>query len=681
MKKFILTIVLFSGVLVSFGQAPAAFNYQAVLRDASGNIRANANISVRIDIIKTSVTGNAVYSELFAATTNAFGIINLQVGKGAIITGTFAEIDWSSGPYFIKISVDNSEISTTQVLSVPFALYAAKAGNGFSGNYTDLTGKPALAVVATSGNYADLINKPSETDPLFGASVSKTIKASDTTRWSAKSNFSGNYNDLSNKPVILNEKLYSASLGLSALRRNEGNSNTAIGQLSMANNTTGRDNTALGFNSLLNNTTGLENLAIGSEALMNNTTGSDNVAIGYKALVGNTTGGGNTGVGVAALYSNTLGNYNSAFGGSALEANMSGNFNTAIGTSALWTNSSGSYNTGLGANSLFSNSTGTSNTAVGFFSLQRNSIGNHNTAMGDSALYFNRERSFNSAFGSSALKSNNTGQDNTAMGYWALRSNSSGNYNIAIGNFALNRNSSGSSNTAIGYAALSQNFSDGYNAAIGFEAMKNNSMGASNVAIGAYALNANTMGDYNTAVGRGAMTSNTTGSNNTALGYNANISDGISNATAIGNGALVNASNKIVLGNASAVTVGGYGIWVNYSDRRLKENIIYTTALGLNFISRLKPASYNYILDNNKHRRDGFIAQDVQQVLKELGIGFSGLVEDEDKDKTLNLSYDSFVVPLVTAVQELNEKNKSLELQLIELKAEIELIRKSLKTQ
>ena len=142
-----------------------------------------------------------------------------------------------------------------------------------------------------------------------------------------------------------------------------------------------------------------------------------------------------------------------------------------------------------------------------------------------------------------------------------------------------------------------------------------------------------------------------------------------------------------MLGNASATTVGGYGGWANYSDRRLKENILYSNKLGLNFISQLKPVSYNYIKDTNKRRRDGLIAQDVQQTMKELGLEFSGLIIDDDADKTLNLAYAEFVIPLINAVQELNVKNQQLqqknqdfEQALLELKVEIEKLKQSIQT-
>jgi hypothetical protein len=179
--------------------------------------------------------------------------------------------------------------------------------------------------------------------------------------------------------------------------------------------------------------------------------------------------------------------------------------------------------------------------------------------------------------------------------------------------------------------------------------------------LGRYSATQNTTGHHNTATGFQALQSNTTGNYNTAIGYSADVtSSDLTNSTAIGYNAKVNASNKIVLGNADAKTVGGYGAWSNYSDKRLKENIVYRNEPGLNLILRLKPASFNYIDDTNKRRRDGLIAQDVRQALNELGIQFSGLIIDDDPVKTMNLSYSEFVIPLINAVRELKAENDLL---------------------
>jgi len=110
-------------------QSPNSFKYQAVLRDASGNTRANASVNIRIDLLQGTATGTNVFAETFAAQTNAFGLVNLEIGNGTLVSGSISGIDWSAGPYFIKISVDGAEIGTSQLLSVPYAKYAEKAGN------------------------------------------------------------------------------------------------------------------------------------------------------------------------------------------------------------------------------------------------------------------------------------------------------------------------------------------------------------------------------------------------------------------------------------------------------------------------------------------------------------------------------------------------------------------------
>ena len=114
----------------AFCQAPKGFNYQAVLRDASGNARAEASVEIRISILQGSASGASVYSETHNTITDNMGIINLVAGSKDE-TG-FTEINWANGPYFIKIEVDGAEMGTSQLLSVPYALYAA-SGVGETG--------------------------------------------------------------------------------------------------------------------------------------------------------------------------------------------------------------------------------------------------------------------------------------------------------------------------------------------------------------------------------------------------------------------------------------------------------------------------------------------------------------------------------------------------------------------
>ena len=119
--------------LAAFTQAPEGINYQALIRDASGVVIANQNVGIQIAVLQGSAGGSAVYKETFSPTTNDFGLVNLQIGGGTPTLGVFSNIDWSNGTYFAETAVDVNGgtsyvvISTTQFMSVPYALYAKKA--------------------------------------------------------------------------------------------------------------------------------------------------------------------------------------------------------------------------------------------------------------------------------------------------------------------------------------------------------------------------------------------------------------------------------------------------------------------------------------------------------------------------------------------------------------------------
>jgi hypothetical protein len=126
---FSIFILLFI-FLQSHGQAPEAFNYQAVLRDASGNPKVTASVNITISILQGSSSGTVVYTENHSISTNQFGLVNLEIGLAN--PTSFSAINWASGPYYIKIVVDGVEMGTSQLLSVPYALYAA-SGVGAQG--------------------------------------------------------------------------------------------------------------------------------------------------------------------------------------------------------------------------------------------------------------------------------------------------------------------------------------------------------------------------------------------------------------------------------------------------------------------------------------------------------------------------------------------------------------------
>ena len=184
MKKIFTLIITVLCAASLFAQSPEKFTYQAVVRNASNSLVANAPVGVRVSILQGSASGSAVYVETQTATTNANGLVTLSIGGGNVQQGAFADIDWANGPYFLKTETDpnggsNYSITTTQqMLSVPYALYAKEAGNiptvpanvsaftndaGYITGYTETDPTvPAWAKEANKPtyNYSEIVNTP-----------------------------------------------------------------------------------------------------------------------------------------------------------------------------------------------------------------------------------------------------------------------------------------------------------------------------------------------------------------------------------------------------------------------------------------------------------------------------------------------------------------------------------------
>jgi hypothetical protein len=198
----------------------------------------------------------------------------------------------------------------------------------------------------------------------------------------------------------------------------------------------------------------------------------------------------------------------------------------------------------------------------------------------------------NVSVGEEALVQNQSGVQNTAVGFRAMESNESGVYNTAYGSAVLRNNVSGNFNTALGRGALANNTTGGANVAVGNEALGgeragNGSFdspgtGTDNTAIGHFASSWLTSGARNTAVGSSALQTNETGSDNTAVGANSGVSsDGLTNAMALGANSVVDASNKIQLGDGSIESVVTAGALtsgqVTYPNRDGSEGQILVT--------------------------------------------------------------------------------------------------------
>lgn len=170
MKKLIATTSFALLGLLAFAQAPQKMTYQSVIRNNSNALISNTAVGIQISILTGSPSGTAVYIERHTTTTNLNGLATLQIGSGTPVSGSFSGINWSTGNYYVKTETDPaggtvySISGTSQLLSVPYALYAEESGSGssFSGDYNDLTNVPTNVSAFT--NDAGYITNPNDAD-------------------------------------------------------------------------------------------------------------------------------------------------------------------------------------------------------------------------------------------------------------------------------------------------------------------------------------------------------------------------------------------------------------------------------------------------------------------------------------------------------------------------------------
>ncbi len=505
-------------------------------------------------------------------------------------------------------------------------------------------------------------------------------------------------------------------IGLGAGQANTtGSFNTVTGYRAFFSNTTGFSNTVSGFEALFDNIDGIDNTAIGVKAMNENTNGDANTAIGLHSLYNNTTGNNNVAVGWRALFSHN-GSNNTALGYEAsvtmddLTNATAIGYNAKVGASnslVLGGTGADAVNVGIGtttpAATLHVNGsiiakgiTDADNdtkihleknadediirfdlAGTEFMALRKNALGHPRLEL------YNTLNSYNNTFiGDGAGNANTSGIDNTAVGYSAFSNTTTGSNGTAIGSHALASNTTGIYNAALGALALRFNVTGSNNAAFGASALEN-STGHSNAALGAFALSANTTGNDNVAIGGNSLLINTTGSANTALGKAAEVTtSNLTNTIVIGAGATVNASNKVRIGNGNISVIEGQVDWTFPSDARFKFNVDDATVPGLAFIEKLRPVTYQFdtrkfdehlmqnMPDSIQQSRllsglagqdyskssatvqTGFLAQEVEQVCKDLNFTFSGLHVPESEVDNYGLAYGSFVPLLVKGMQE-----------------------------
>ena len=158
-QMIILTLTNLLIITSIMAQAPQKMSYQAIVRDAANELVSSSTIGMQISILQGSLSGSSVFVETHSAITNINGLVSIEIGNGSVVSGNFSTIDWSDGPYFIETSTDptggsNYTITgTSQLLSVPYALYAETAGNVGATGATGPTGLPgATGTTGSTGN-------------------------------------------------------------------------------------------------------------------------------------------------------------------------------------------------------------------------------------------------------------------------------------------------------------------------------------------------------------------------------------------------------------------------------------------------------------------------------------------------------------------------------------------------
>ena len=646
MKKLISSIVSFVICYVALAQTPQSFSYQAVVRDAGGNVLQSQSVGFKLSIISGSVSGTVVYTETHNVTTNTFGIVTLNVGSGTATYGTFSTINWAVASHFIKVEADPTggtsylNMGTTQLLSVPYALNSAKSdyssvagtanyvgGTGINvtgstitntspnqtvtltnGTGISITGSyPAFTVTNSSQNATHTGDVTGSGALTISTNAVTTTKIADGNVTAVKLNsmaatsgqalkFNGTNwapaADLnSGTPAGLNKAIQFNNAGVfggnSKLIWDNSNERLGVGTASPLGRMVVQGSaTALATEPLfeVKNKAGQTVFVVYEDSV--------NVFVNDDAIQSNRGGfavsGRNSSKSFTHNYLKVTPDSTRIFTGDTI---------AGFGVENIGASSSTSYMRLTPSNYFIGHESGQNIDVAGgglynnFFGYETgfsNTTGNSNVFIGYQTGFNNMTGNGNTAFGTQSLFSNISGDDNTAIGYNALLYNQTGQNNVATGGFSLSANTDGSENSAFGYAALYSNTSGGYNTAIGTQSLGSNIIGAENTALGAFALYSNTSGSYNTASGTQSLFSNSVGTENTALGTNTLYSNTSgSYNTAIGTLSLID--NTIGTYNTAS---GAHSLYSNISGS-------FNTAIGNESLFKNTSGSDNTAVGSN----------------------------------------------------------------------------------
>jgi hypothetical protein len=385
---------------------PQGFNYQAIVRDESGNIIPDVNMPVRISIVSGSST--IIWEEEHRVTTNEFGLIVLTIGDPLAerIGGkveTFDQIDWSeqglslgTKVYFKGTWID---MGLSKLWAVPYSLASGSLNGALKKlSVAGETTNQEEALFEVKNNLGQIVFA------VYNEGVRIYIDNGDSK--GVKGGFAIGGLGTANAP---GEEYFRVTRDSTRVNVNETAKGVkggfAIGGLGTAKATDNflslkKENYFIGHNSGQNTTTGVNNSFIGYESGNNNTTGSSNAFMGYNSGKSNISGSQNVFVGRLSGYSNTIGKRNVFVGDSTGYQNSSASNNVFIGKKAGALNTIGYDNVYLGTEAGYNTQTGDANVFIGYQSGFSNLYANYNAFLGYQAGYTNR-----------------SGNENVFMGY------------------------------------------------------------------------------------------------------------------------------------------------------------------------------------------------------------------------------------------------------------------------
>jgi hypothetical protein len=607
MKRILTLGFIVFAVMQLFAQTPEKISYQAIVRNATNQLVTNHNVGMQISILQGSASGVSVFTETHLVTSNPNGLVTFDIGTGTVVNGSFSAINWSNGPFFIKIETDlqggtNYSITgTSELISVPYALHAKSAetftgtlnesdpqfsssvaagitaadttnwNNHFSGDYNDLTNAPTIPTVPTNvsdfANDAGYITGYTETDPQFTSSVAAGITAADTTNWN--NHFSGDYNDLTNAPTIptvpTNVSEFANDAGyITGYTETDPQFTSSVAAGITAADTTNWNNHFSGDYNDLTNAPTIPTVPTNVSEFANDA--------GYITGYTETDPQFTSSVAAGITAADTT-NWNNHFSGDYNDLTNAPTIPTVPTNVSEFANDAG-YITGY----TETDPQFTSSVAAGITAIDTANWNNKlaNFVESDTLLWKKNGNDIYFNTGNVGLGTNTPSfklevtEDASFNGVRVGRGNGNVTTNTAVGANALNNNTSSDRNTAVGYLSLSSNSSGSRNTALGAENMKNNTTGNWNTSIGDNALVLNTIGNNNSAFGALALNANISGGGNTAAGYGSlmTLTSGIQNSGfgMYSNKSLTTGNNNSAMGYEAGYlnTTGSGNVFLGY---------------------------------------------------------------------------------------------------------------------